>query len=170
MSRAKIDSSLYQSYSTNDLRKQLYFKNNNNGSYAFKGSYDGTSLLFSGVAVDEVYLIRAECLARTGNTTAALNDLNTVLEKRWKKGTFIPFTASTPGEALTLILTERRKELLFRGLRWSDIKRLNKEGASITLKRILNGQSFTLQPNDPRYALPIPEDIIELTGMPQNAR
>ncbi|SEM08104.1 hypothetical protein SAMN05216436_101351 [bacterium A37T11] len=55
-----------------------------------------------------------------------------------------------------------------RGLRWMDIKRLNKEGANITLTRNLNGQIYTLPPNDPRFALPIPEDVIDLSGMQQN--
>ncbi|HBI87240.1 MAG TPA: RagB/SusD family nutrient uptake outer membrane protein, partial [Sphingobacterium sp.] len=47
---------------------------------------------------------------------------------------------------------------------------LNKEGAGITLQRKLNGQTYTLHPGDQRFALPIPEDIIALTGMPQNPR
>jgi hypothetical protein len=48
---------------------------------------------------------------------------------------YIPITAGSSDEASQLILQERRKELLFRGLRWIDIKRLNKEGAGIVLKR-----------------------------------
>src|SRR5699024_1246882 len=116
------------------------------------------------------YLIRAECYARQGNATQAMNDLYTLLVTRWKTGTYVPFTASGAKEALHIILGERRKELLFRGLRWMDIKRLNREGAHIVLKRIINGKVFTLPPNDNRYALPIPEDIISLTGMKQNPR
>jgi starch-binding outer membrane protein, SusD/RagB family len=64
--------------------------------------------------------------------------------------------------------TERRKELTMRGLRWIDIKRLNKEGAGIVLKRLIGDKTYTLQPNDPRYALPLPADIILNTGMQQN--
>jgi starch-binding outer membrane protein, SusD/RagB family len=55
-----------------------------------------------------------------------------------------------------------------RGLRWIDIKRLNKEGAGIVLKRLIGDKTYTLQPNDPRYALPLPADIILNTGMQQN--
>jgi len=114
--------------------------------------------------------MRAECFARAGNTAAALNDLNTLIQKRWKTGTFIPFTAANPQQALNIILTERRKELIFRDLRWIDIKRLNKEGAAIIIKRIINGQTYQLEPNDNRYALPLPLDIINLTGIQQNPR
>lgn len=167
---AKIDSSLYLSYSDNDLRKSLFFQNNGNGSYGFRGSYEGGFALFGGIAADEIYLIRAEANARIGNLLPALKDLNTLLSTRWKVGTFIPFTATDGHDAVQKILAERRKELLMRGLRWMDIKRLNKEGAGITLTRNLNNQTYTLPPNDLRYALPLPEDIIQLSGMIQNYR
>jgi hypothetical protein len=169
-SRAKVDSLLYQSYALNDLRRTLFFRSNNNGTFGFKGSFSGNGGVFTGVSVNEVYLMRAECHARLGRTNDAMNDLNTLLITRWKTGTFIPFTASDPATAVQLIVTERRKELLMRGLRWMDIKRLNKEGKNISLKRILNGVTFDLPANDLRFALPIPEDIISLTGMPQNPR
>lgn len=169
-----IDSVLYQSYNDNDLRKTVYFRSNGNGTYRFKGSYNGTGSpgeWFNGIATDEMYLIRAECYARKGNKDAALYDLNTLMIKRWKNnGTWTAFTASNATEALAKVLTERRKELTQRGLRWMDIKRLNKEGAGIVLRRILNGEIYTLQPNDPKYALPIPEDVIAITRMPQNPR
>lgn len=72
---------------------------------------------------------------------------------------------------LQWILTERRKELLFRDLRWMDLKRLNKEPAYETmLIRTFNGVTYTLKPNDPRYALPLPRNVINLTGMSQNPR
>ena len=123
---------------------------------------------FTGVAVDELYLIRAEAYARLNNTTAALIDLNTLLESRWKTGTFNPVTASDANEVLKKILLERRKELLFRDSRWSDIKRLNKLQAGITLKRILNNQTYVLTPGSPAFAIPIPQKVIDMTGMPQN--
>lgn len=169
-SKAKIIPELLQMYNENDLRKKLFFSKNADGSYSFKGSYEGSANLFSGLSTDEVYLMRAECLARVGKVQEAMNDLNTLLQKRWKSGTFITLTASNPQEALTIILNERRKELLMRGLRWMDLKRLNKEGANITITRHLNNTVYVLPAEDLRYALPIPEDVIALTGMMQNPR
>lgn len=170
-SNAKVDSVLYNSYAANDCRKTVFFRDNGNGTYAFKGSYDGaTGNLFSGIATDEMYLTRAECYARAGNKTAALTDLNTLLQMRMKTGTFVAVTSADAVEALAKILTERRKELVMRFVRWMDIKRLNKENAGITLKRVVNNQTYTLAPNDLRYALPIPEYIINITGMAQNPR
>jgi len=164
----RVDTVLYASYSDNDMRKTIFFLPD--GNYKrFKGSYAQSNDLFSGIAVDEMLLTRAECYARADNKEAALNDLNTLMITRWKTGTFVPFTASTPEEALDIILIERRKELLFRGLRWMDIKRLNKEeGREIVLQRFINNQWYELGPNSDKYALPIPADIIQLTGIEQN--
>ncbi len=171
ISRAKVDSTLYKSYVNGDLRKTIFFRDNKNGSFGFRGSNMGNLAPYSGVAVDEIYLMRAECQARAGNTSAALGDLNTLLKSRWNKNVvFTALTAVNASEALKLILTERRKELLMRGLRWSDLKRLNRDGAGITLTRKINNAVYTLPPNDLRYALPFPEDVIALTGMPQNPR
>ncbi|MBS1511658.1 MAG: RagB/SusD family nutrient uptake outer membrane protein [Bacteroidetes bacterium] len=166
----KIDSVLYNSYDNNDLRKQVYFTSLPNNRIGFKGSYSNYEGEFSGIATDEVYLNRAECYARAGNMTGALNDLNTLLAKRYKTGTFVPLTASTTSAVLSLVLQERRKELVMRFTRWMDIKRLNKEGASITIRRLVHGQQYNLFPNDLRYSLPIPEDVIALSGMQQNPR
>ncbi|HCN84938.1 MAG TPA: RagB/SusD family nutrient uptake outer membrane protein, partial [Sphingobacteriaceae bacterium] len=167
---AQIDSLLYNSYSDNDLRKTAFFKPSNTG-YNFKGSYSGTpSKLFIGIATDEVYLMRAECLAREGNRDDALKDLNKLMETKWKSGLFIPLTANTASNVLTMILEERRKELIFRNLRWMDIKRRNIKGANIILTRLVNGRKYSLPPNDNRYALPLPLDIIARTGIVQNPK
>lgn len=167
---AKIDSFLIQSYDTNDLRKTLFFIDNGNGSFGFKGYYAGEMSLFTGVATDEMYLTRAECLARQGKISEAMDDLNALLSNRYKAGSFVPLTAGSTTEAVRLILMERRKELLMRELRWMDIKRLNKEGAGITLIRKEGGETYTLEAGDLRYALPIPEDVIAASGMQQNER
>jgi tetratricopeptide (TPR) repeat protein len=166
-----IDSTLYKSYANNDLRKTLFFNVKSNGIILFKGTYTGAFSIFAGLATDEVYLIRAECYARTGNTTAAMNDLNALLATRWKTNTFQPYTATDAGDALAQILQERRKELVYRDLRWTDLRRLNKEpGYAKTIKRNLNGQEVILLPGDNKYTFPIPDDEIANSGINQNPR
>ena len=162
------DSNLYQSYQPGDLRQSLFFKY---GNYFF-GRYDQQGYFFCGLATDELFLTRAECRARAGDIPDAMADLNTLLQARWTNGAFIPLTAATAEDALQQILTERRKELLYRGLRWTDLRRLNKEsGRAITLTRIVNGQTYTLPPNDPRYIYPIPENVLAANpGMAPNPR
>jgi starch-binding outer membrane protein, SusD/RagB family len=169
---AKIDSNLFQSYTSNDIRQVAYFSKNTDNTYRFKGSYNsGSTDLFNGIATDEIYLIRAEANARLKDVTDALRDLDTLLIRRIETGSFVPSSASNPDQALSLILTERRKELVYRGLRWSDLKRLNKDSRfAITLTRNLNAQLYNLPPNDPRYNLLIPLEVITQSSLQQNPR
>lgn len=170
-SRARISKSLYDSYQENDLRKTILFNvDTDTEEVTFKGSYRGGSSLFGGIAVNELLLIKAEYLARNGEPQLSMQVLNKLLEKRFRSGTFVRAEATDQNDALKQIVNERRKELLMRGLRWMDVKRLNKEGANITLRRELNGEVYTLPPNDLRYALPLPNDIVRLSGMTQNPR
>jgi hypothetical protein len=165
-----VDSALFQSYDTSDLRRSIFYTVNSSGNPNCKGTYNGGVFPFSGLAIDEVYLVRAESYARMSNTILALNDLDSLLVKRWMAGSFVPLSASSPAQALSLVLAERRKELAFRGTRWSDLRRLNQEGAAIGLSRNLNGQSYSLLPGGLNYVLPIPPDVIQLSGIMQNPR
>lgn len=181
---AKIEPTLYASYLGNDRRKSVFFKPNlkydpdlddfvPDGTYVFRGNYDGRSTgpLFCGLATDEVYLILAESLARQGNTQGAIDNLNLLMQNR-----IVPpyqkMTATDPQNALEQILAERRKELIFRTLRWTDLKRLNKDPKfAVTLRRTMNTITYTpLEPNELRYAMLIPLQVINTTGMQQNQR
>ena len=166
-----VDSTLYDSYDNNDLRKSLFYIQTANG-IQFAGTYSGTFYNFCGIATDEIYLIRAECEAREGKTSAAMSDVNILLQNRYKTGTFVPLSASNADEALMYVLNERRKELPFTGqLRWEDLRRLNMDPRfSITLKRVISGETYTLPPNNDRYTYPIPDDEIQLSGIQQNPR
>jgi len=171
ISRAKISPDLYALYADGDLRKQVFFKLNSDGSHAFKGSYSGTMAPFGGLSVNEILLIRIEALTRANELDEAAGLLKTLYEKRWDGNSAIPsFEGMDQRQLLSFVLEERRRELPMRGVRWYDIKRLNKEGANIHLSRMVEGQEYSLPANDPRTALPLPEDVIALSGMQQNPR
>lgn len=169
---AFVDTNLVASYHENDIRKSLYFVPANDNYHHFLGNYTGVATPFAGLALDEIYLIKAESEARLGDYNASMSTLNDLLINRWKPGTFVPFAASSPNEALDIVLEERYKSLLFRGLRWVDLRRLNLENdRAITLTRAFeNGDIYELPPNDARYVLPIPLEEIILTGIEQNPR
>lgn len=169
----KIDSLLYQSYDQNDLRKTVFFTSNGPDTYGFQGSYHGSldpSRTFTGLTTGELYLIRAESQAKAGNLSASLTDLNDLMKTRWLDGQFNDITALTAVEALEKIRAERRKELIFRGQRWSDLYRYNLEDSAITLKRIIDGVSYTLPPNDNRWQILIPWSEVDRAGIIQNPR
>ena len=166
----RVDSSLYSSYDSNDLRRSIFFQPTLSGDGVFfKGNYTGGFYPFSGLATDEVYLTRAECYARTGSAAAALKDLDTLMIYRKKAGTFRPYTVTTADSALRIVLRERRKETLFRELRWVDLRRLNPDPRfAVTITRSLGALSYTLLPGDLRYTFLIPESEIKYSGIAQN--
>lgn len=155
---------LYDSYDTDDLRKQVFFRRLTDGEFSFRGTYSGNAQVFSGFAVNEMYITRAECYARLGDPDAAMDDLNTLLVKRYKQGFFTELMASSKEEALQIVLKERRKELLRRGLRWSDIRRLNKEPQfQKSFTRTWQENIYTLTPEKIRdYTAPFPYTAISV--------
>lgn len=171
-SRLAIDSLLFDSYNDQDLRKHAFFFDNN-GRTTFKGSYSAiSSFLFSGLTTPEMFLVRAECNARLGQTTNAVADLNHLLSKRFTPKHFEPIGDQLPqSELLELVLSERRKELVFRGRRWHDLKRFAKDpDLAKPLKRVLGSLEYTLPLNSPRWVWPIPSDAVRLGGIEQNER
>jgi len=171
---AKIDSSLISSYSAGDRRKDILFNSFDGVTYAFKGDYNGAGLFgsgytFGGMVTDEQYLIRAEAAARAGNSTGAWSDLNTLLVKRMDPAYFIPVTENDPEQLLRLIIAERKKELLFRGTRWDDLRRLKNDPViHAEAFRSINGETISLSANATNYSLSIPVKVISLTGIEQN--
>jgi len=167
-----IDATFYNSYDDNDLRKSCFYAVKSGGGHKFVSSYQGSLYPFAGIATNEILLIQAESYARTGNANGALADLNSLLVKRYKSGTYVPLTITDPTALLSKILLERRKELPFTGqLRWEDLRRLNQDpNYAVTLTRTYKGVTYTLPPNDPKYVFPIPDNEIQLSGIQQNPR
>ncbi|WP_057940211.1 RagB/SusD family nutrient uptake outer membrane protein, partial [Algoriphagus resistens] len=166
-SGSAISPDLIDQYRDGDLRKELYFYPRD-GFMAYRGQYSYLVNPFGGLAVDELLLNKAEAEARLGEESEALNSLNLLLEKRFTPESFEPLSGLNGEELINTILVERRKELVLRGIRWGDIKRLNVLGADITLKRTINGEEILLPAGDLRFALPIPQKEIGRSGIQQN--
>ncbi len=167
---ARIAPELIEQYEPGDLRRQIYFRQHADGTYFFRGSHVGQMTLTPGMSSSEVLLMKAECYAHLNNLPASQQELNHLLVTRYESGKFQPYNFSSSADALEVIRTERRKELVMRGLRWADIKRYNRDGAGLVLERDVQGELYRLQPGDPRYAIAIPEEVIALSGIQQNSR
>lgn len=165
-----IDTTLLQLYNEGDLRKVLFF-NKTQDRYVFTGSYEGSNALFGGLSSNEVYLIKAECEYRLGYVEEAQNTLVYLLKHRYTPEAWMKVMETEKTDIFGWILEERRKELVFRGIRWSDLKRLNQEGVfSYGLSREVNGIIYELPVNDPRWVLQIPPIVVEINEMEQNPR
>ena len=144
-------------------------------NYRWNGG-DSTYLYhLADLTVPEVLLIRAESFARLGNINSAMSDVNILRQNRIDSTdpTIVNLTASNQSEAIQKVLEEKRRELLFRGTRFFDIKRLNaidNAGISIT-RNDFEGQQVTMEANGLKWALPIPrKEILLAPEIIQNPR
>lgn len=172
-----VDPQLYGLYSINDLRKGILFRVTTDGTFMFKGLYTGGYSPYCGLGINEILLIKAECMARQGKFNDAVIAMNSLLVKRWTKdingsSTYSPPSFSNETDALTFIFKERRKEMPVNGYqRWEDLRRLNKDSRfAKTLTRTVAGKTYTLEPNSPRYTYPIPPSEMNVRPLIQNIR
>jgi len=154
-----VDSNLYAQYEDNDLRKVVFFEKLTNG-HRFVGSYaEQPAIHFSGLAVDEIYLIRAECHIRLQKSDKCLEDLNFLRMHRYKKGTYEPLPLMSTEELLNEVLMERRKQLLYRGIRWADLKRLSIMGHETPLSRVIDGSVYKPTSNLANFMWEFPPEV-----------
>lgn len=166
-----IDSNLLDLYNLGDLRKKAFFKVESTGEYTFRGSYHGDHLYFTGLTAGELHLISAESKLRLGKINQALDELNELRRHRYRPDSFVQYESNSEQEVLDWIIDERRKELVLRGQRWSDLRRLNKDPRyATTLKRVALGKEYTLPPGDRRWTWPLPEEAVRIGKLIQNPR
>lgn len=124
------------------------------------------------IGVPEMMLTKAECMARSNSKDEAINLLNTLRQKRFKPAEYTALTASTAEEALVQVLQERRRELMYHGVRWFDLKRLNRDPRfKKDLTRSYKNVTYTLEANSARYLLQIAPKIITINpAIIQNPR
>jgi len=166
---APLAPELLNSFESNDLRYNYYTIAGTSffPKYTGRGfginTYSYTNGINIGVSVPEMYLISAECYARLGDTQKAVDNLNILRAKRYKTDTVYQLSASTSKEALNLALVERQKELIGRGFRWFDQRRLNLDPAfQKTYTRVFKTVTYTLAPNSDGYVFPINQNYIDL--------
>lgn len=156
-----------------DLRYTSWFyKTSGSVIWPYRSNKTGLNALYGdkGIRVAELYLNRAEALARRYKKTAgtadrdlALSDLNTLRISRYdtRNTTYTPVNITDADALITFCRNERRRELALEdGHRWCDIKRW---GLSVTHRLIdANGTAtdYTLTSGSKMYALPIPYTAI----------
>lgn len=172
-SRLNVVKELYDSYEDNDLRKKAFFRVDGD-RIIYKGGYmGGTTNMFIGVTTAELYLLMAEFMLRIdGGVEQSVKYLNAFLKNRIIKTDFeqIPTSISTD-ECQRLIMSERRKELIFRARRWWDLKRYNENGVILKpLQRVIRDNTYSLPLKSNKWVWPIPPDVIAISGLEQNKR
>jgi starch-binding outer membrane protein, SusD/RagB family len=123
---------------------------------------------------EEVLLNRAESNIRKNQLTAALADLQVLLNFRYYPNpvaTLAQFrnlysTNDSQSALLQFVLHEREREFMHEGLRWFDLKRHNLE----VKHDLADGTIITLAPDDKRKVIQIPQTAIDVGGLQPNPR
>lgn len=176
-----ISDELLASMGPTDLRYKLFTDARSRFGTQFSTAFTGRAycryllnefVIINGPSVPEIMLIKAECLARAGQTTEAVTLVNNLRIKRFTTANYTPLSATTPADALSLVITEKRKELIGTGQRWFDQKRLNLDPAfALPKTRTFKTVNYTLEPNSNRYLYPIGDKYILLNPeLEQNQR
>lgn len=158
----KATPEFYDSYSSDDVRKVLFF-----GSKSSQGDYydviksDGSTTYRNSFRTAEFYLTSAEAAAQSGNLVLARQRLSELLEKRYTSSAYVvkrsALNTMTKDQLVAEILSERKKELIFEGHYWFDLRRTGRPA----ITKVVDGKSYSLSVNDARYTLPIPKVAIE---------
>ena len=163
---------LFNSYEPGDVRRYYFMRRNTRGRIRYmKNRYYRLNYLDFVVQLsseygytrvlrtEDMYLILAEAYAhKTDGIKMAVGYLNTLREVKFRAQDFETTGRLDPEDfnqqtLLETIWTERRREFCFEEQRWFDLRRTTRP--SITHYGITG--SSTLQKDDPRYVLQIPQ-------------
>jgi len=149
-------------YSPNDLRLQLYTANDPNGAPNAGGRLRKYGVKWTrwGLQLPELYLLSAECKARTNDLAGAVADVETLRRNRMPAAdAAVPATIAGNKDALVkFIIDERTREFAMEGYRWFDMRRLAADPlfAGITfMHRMYNVNGTT-----DVYTLPLPNRLV----------
>ena len=169
-----------KSFSPTDKRPELYDPIELFGAKTFPLDMRRPLGFFTaiGPSLPDLYLMRAECLARANDLAGAVADVKLVRSKRMS-ATEANVPSAVAGDQRSLvkfILQERTRELAFKGLRWLDMRRLsvdpvyNTEIDNLHQMYDENGEIVEEYKLDPkRFALKFGERMLrESKGLKEN--
>jgi hypothetical protein len=116
-------------WDSQDSRLMLYPKNEFFDVSVFPQGMRRIQFALSGVEVgaqiSDLYLMRAECRARTGELALAVSDVEELRRHRTVNYRVPTATANNQQSLVRFILDERLREFALTGLRWTDMRRLS---------------------------------------------
>ena len=127
-------------YGSTDWRLLFYSSNNPDGSLIPNGRLRKYGVKWSrcGLQLSDLYLLSAECKARTNDLAGAKTDVETLRKNRMPVAdAAVPSTTATDqGALIKFIIDERVREFALEGARWFDMRRLS-------VDPLFAGQTFT---------------------------
>lgn len=168
-----------RTYAANDLRVRKWYYSADGYTFTVRGNTlfipalvtPSLQYVNTATSLPEMKLIIAEAAARMNDLPAALQQLDEVRRNRFGAANYVRYESSDKEEVLQEVLKERSHELPFSGLRFFDMRRLNRENRMGAVHRY-NAQGniiATLEPSSNRYTLQIPVQVLTFNpDMQQN--
>ncbi|WDF64495.1 RagB/SusD family nutrient uptake outer membrane protein [Flavobacterium sp. KACC 22763] len=120
---------------------------------------------FGGITTVEVYLIKAECLARDNKISEALGVLNTVRKTRILPASYQDISTADKTTALNAIYRTKNNELIMTLIPYADARRLNAEGIyKVSFTKVVGGKTYTLSSDSHLWTSPFPQGAINNPG------
>jgi tetratricopeptide (TPR) repeat protein len=120
---------------------------------------------YGGITTVEVYLIKAECLARAGQISDALSFLNTVRKTRILPASYQDIVTADKTTAINAILKTKNNELILTIVPFADARRLNAEGVyKVSFSKQAGGTTYTLSSTSHLWTMPFPQGATKNPG------
>ncbi|RXM48406.1 RagB/SusD family nutrient uptake outer membrane protein [Flavobacterium sp. YO12] len=120
---------------------------------------------YGGITTVEVYLIKAECLARAGQISQALEVLNTVRKTRIAPDSYQDIATTDKGAALNAIFKTKNNELILTLIPFADARRLNAEGVyKVSFTKTAGGTTYNLSSTSHLWTMPFPQGATKNPG------
>jgi tetratricopeptide (TPR) repeat protein len=120
---------------------------------------------YGGITTVEVYLIKAECLARAGQISDALDVLNKVRKTRIEPAAYQDIVTADKTVALNAIFKTKYNELILTLIPFADARRLNAEGTyKLSLSKTAGGVNYALATDSHLWTMPFPQGATKNPG------
>ncbi|MFB9079249.1 RagB/SusD family nutrient uptake outer membrane protein [Flavobacterium procerum] len=154
-----------QHFETNDVKFKSRWKPITVGSENYYRTTLSGMFNFGGITTVEVYLIKAECLARANQISDALNVLNTVRKTRILPASYQDISTADKTTALNAIFRTKNNELINTLIPFADARRLNAEGVyKVSLTKTVEGTNYSLASDSYLWTMPFPQGATQNPG------
>jgi len=152
-------------FETGDARFASRWKKRTVGSNTYYTSITSGFYNYGGMTTTEVYLIKAECLARTQKVSDAMDVLNKVRKTRILSAYYQPLTATDATDAVKKIRAVKNNEMILTIVPFADARRFNLDSNyASTLTKTVGGTTYTLKPDSYMWTMPFPAGAVKNSG------
>lgn len=154
-----------QRFEAGDVKYKSRWKIRTVGSDTYYYSTMSGMYNFGGITTVEVYLIKAECLARENRISEALTILNTIRKTRILPASYTDISTTDKTTALNAIFNTKRNELILTLIPFADARRLNAEGTyPFSLSKVVAGVTYNLSSTSHMWTMPFPQGATQNPG------